>query len=89
MARGGMRVSEVLSLTPNDVDARRLIIRDSKGGRGEDIVKLVDEEKIDLVVIGTHGRKGLERTLFGSVAEHVVKNASAPVLTINPYKTRK
>jgi site-specific recombinase XerD len=38
MARGGMRVSEVLSLTPNDVDGRRLIIRDSKGGRGEEVV---------------------------------------------------
>ena len=38
MARGGMRVSEVLGLTPNDVDGRRLIIRDSKGGRGEEVV---------------------------------------------------
>jgi integrase len=38
MARGGMRVSEVLNLTPNDVDGRRLIIRDSKGGRGEEVV---------------------------------------------------
>ncbi|MBW2581106.1 MAG: tyrosine-type recombinase/integrase, partial [Deltaproteobacteria bacterium] len=38
MARGGMRVSEVLNLTPNDVDGRRLIIRDSKGGRGEELV---------------------------------------------------
>ena len=38
MARGGMRVSEVLNLTPNDVDGRRLIIRDSRGGRGEEVV---------------------------------------------------
>ena len=38
MARGGMRVSEVLNLTPNDVNGRRLIIRDSKGGRGEEVV---------------------------------------------------
>ncbi|MDH3897323.1 MAG: site-specific integrase, partial [Deltaproteobacteria bacterium] len=38
MARGGMRVSEALGLTPNDVDGRRLIIRDSKGGRGEEVV---------------------------------------------------
>ena len=33
-----MRVSEVLNLTANDVDGRRLIIRDSKGGRGEEVV---------------------------------------------------
>ena len=38
MARGGMRVSEVLNLTPDDVNGRRLIIRDSKGGRGEEVV---------------------------------------------------
>ena len=38
MARGGMRVNEVLMLTPNDVDGRRLIIRDSKGGGGEEVV---------------------------------------------------
>ncbi len=43
MARGGMRVSEVLNLTPNDVDGRRLIIRDSKGGRGEEVVFIPPE----------------------------------------------
>jgi nucleotide-binding universal stress UspA family protein len=60
---------------------RRVIV----GEPGEVIVKMVNEEKIDLVVMGTHGRKGLSRTLFGSVAEYVVRNAPAPVVTINPY----
>jgi nucleotide-binding universal stress UspA family protein len=36
--------------------------------------------------MGTHGYKGLEKVMFGSVAEKVVKTAPCPVLTINPYK---
>ncbi|MFN3505100.1 MAG: universal stress protein, partial [Caldimicrobium sp.] len=35
---------------------------------------------------GTHGRKGLDKILFGSVAEGVVKNSPIPVITINPYR---
>lgn len=58
------------------------------GEPGEEIVKMVKQVKIDLVVMGTHGRKGLSRTLFGSVAEYVVRNAPAPVLTINPHVER-
>lgn len=37
-----------------------------------DILKTIDSEEIDLVVMGTHGRKGLDQTIFGSVAENVV-----------------
>jgi nucleotide-binding universal stress UspA family protein len=35
--------------------------------------------------MGTHGRKGLEKIVFGSVAERVVQKSPVPVLTINPY----
>ncbi|MBW1980607.1 MAG: universal stress protein [Deltaproteobacteria bacterium] len=59
------------------------------GEPGEEIVRAVDREKVDLVIMGTHGRKGIDRTLFGSVAEYVVKNSSVPVLTINPFKKAK
>jgi nucleotide-binding universal stress UspA family protein len=41
---------------------------------------------MDLVIMGTHGYKGLEQAIFGSVARKVVKNSPVPVLTINPYK---
>jgi nucleotide-binding universal stress UspA family protein len=54
------------------------------GDPGEVIVNMVEEEEIDLIVMGTHGRKGLSRTFFGSVAEYVVRNAPAPVFTVNP-----
>lgn len=54
----------------------------------EEIVKYADANKIDLILIGTHGRKGLEKAMFGSVAEGVVKAAPCPVMTINPYKIK-
>lgn len=50
----------------------------------EEILSLAENEDADLIVMGTHGRKGIDRILFGSVAEKVVKNSSRPVLTIRP-----
>ncbi len=54
------------------------------GYAAEEILNLADEEQVDLIIMGTHGRKGIDRILFGSVAEKVVKNAKCPVLTIRP-----
>lgn len=56
------------------------------GYAAEEILKRASEEKCDLIVMGTHGRKGLDRILFGSVAEKVVKKATIPVLTIRPQE---
>jgi nucleotide-binding universal stress UspA family protein len=58
------------------------------GDPAQEILKTIETEGIDLVIMGTHGRKGLEHVFFGSVAENVVKKSSAPVLTINPYKVK-
>jgi nucleotide-binding universal stress UspA family protein len=56
------------------------------GGISEEINKLVTAEGIGLIVMGTHGRKGLDKAIFGSVAGQVVKSAPCPVMTVNPYK---
>ncbi len=48
----------------------------------EEILKFAKENNINLIVIGTHGRKGIDRVLFGSTAERVVRNSSCPVLTV-------
>jgi nucleotide-binding universal stress UspA family protein len=50
------------------------------------ILKTIDSNDIDLVVMGSHGRKGLEETIFGGVAENVLKKSPVPVLTVNPHK---
>lgn len=61
----------------------RVVLR---GDPAAEILKYLDSGNIDLVIMATHGRKGLDRTLFGSVAEKVVKGSPIPVLSINPYK---
>ena len=53
-----------------------------RASASEAILQFVDEKDIDLVVMGTHGRRGANRLLIGSVAEEVVRSASCPVLTI-------
>ena len=58
------------------------------GDPAQEILKTIESEGIDLVIMGTHGRKGLEHIFFGSVAETVVKKLPVPVLTINPYKLK-
>ncbi len=55
------------------------------GDVAEQIVGFASELSADLIVMGTHGYKGLEKIMFGSVADKVVRSASCPVLTINPY----
>ncbi len=52
----------------------------------ESIVDFATEEKGDLVIVGTHGRKGLEKMWLGSVAERVVRRSPCPTLTCNPYR---
>ena len=56
------------------------------GDVGEEIIAYAAQEAMDMIVMGTHGYKGLEKILFGSVADKVVKTAPCPVLTINPYR---
>jgi nucleotide-binding universal stress UspA family protein len=48
------------------------------------IIDFVGEEDIDLIVIATHGRKGISRFLLGSVAERVIQEAPCPVLSMGP-----
>jgi universal stress protein A len=52
------------------------------GNPVEEINRMVGEEKIDLIAMGTHGRTGLQHLLVGSVAERVVRTATCPVLTV-------
>ncbi|MEF8859237.1 MAG: universal stress protein [Halolamina sp.] len=57
---------------------------DVRGGQpAATIVETAAEEAVDLVVMGTRGRTGLPRVVFGSVAEEVVRSASVPVMTVS------
>ena len=48
----------------------------------ETIISKATDEGADLIVIGTHGRTGLDHVLFGSTAEKVVRKSSLPVLSV-------
>jgi universal stress protein A len=48
----------------------------------DEITKLAEEAKCDLIIMGTHGRTGLAHLLVGSVAERVVRTSKVPVLTV-------
>lgn len=62
---------------------KRVVLR---GDPAKTILSYIDKEKVDFVVVGTYGRQGLEKLIFGSVAEQVIKNSPVPVLTVNPYR---
>ncbi|MCK5783942.1 MAG: universal stress protein [Desulfobacterales bacterium] len=50
------------------------------------ILNYIKDKGIDLLIMGTHGRKGLDKIVFGSVADRISKSAQIPVLLVNPYK---
>lgn len=68
-------------LRSSGVDAH-LVLRE--GHAAEEILKLADQRKPDLIAMSTHGRSGLSRAVLGSVAEEVVRRADVPVLVTRP-----
>lgn len=54
------------------------------GYAAEEILNLTATVGADLIIMGTHGRKGIDRILFGSVAEKIVKSSPVPVMTVRP-----
>jgi nucleotide-binding universal stress UspA family protein len=53
-----------------------------EGDAGAQILKAARDAKVDVIVMGTHGKSGLTRLLMGSVAENVMRHAPCPVLTV-------
>jgi nucleotide-binding universal stress UspA family protein len=57
-------------------------VETASGNPADAIVRLAAERDVDLIVMGTHGRTGLQHVLLGSVAEKVVRLAPCPVMTV-------
>jgi nucleotide-binding universal stress UspA family protein len=81
MAQAKLRLAR--RLLPSDKARYRATKGILVGPAGNTIVKYAQEENFDLIVMGTHGRSGLTHVLMGSVAEHVVRTAPCPVLTVH------
>lgn len=74
-------LSEIINHLEWDELRGRLIVL--RGNAADEIIRTAREENADLIVIATQGRTGLDRLLFGSVAEKVVRLARCPVLTVS------
>jgi len=77
---GDAAIDDVADLAAeHDVPVERVLL---DGTPSREIVRYAEENDIDLVVMGTHGRGGIDRLLLGSVAEKVVRASHVPVLTV-------
>jgi nucleotide-binding universal stress UspA family protein len=63
-------------------DAVRFEVVTKSGREDEEILKFAKDEKVDIIVVGTHGRTGIEHVFFGSVAEKVLRHSPFPVFVI-------
>jgi nucleotide-binding universal stress UspA family protein len=77
------KLEKLVGAVPRSVE--RVIIHVRSGGEAEiEIAQLASDIGADMIVVGTHGHRGIERLLLGSVAEALVRNAPCPVLTYRP-----
>ncbi len=60
-----------------------------RGNPAQVIMDIEHDENVDLIVLGTHGRKGVNRMFGGSVAESVIRSANCPVLTLRQQEHSK
>lgn len=67
----------------DEVTGGRVVLAAAWGDPGDEILKYARGHNIDLIVCGTHGRRGWDHLVMGSVAERVVRTAPCPVLTVH------
>ncbi|MFB6308498.1 MAG: universal stress protein [Haloarculaceae archaeon] len=77
---GTTTLNDVQRMVGERAPVERVLI---EGTPSEEIVDHAREEDCDVIVMGTHGRGGLNRLLLGSVAERVVRTSTIPVLTVH------
>jgi nucleotide-binding universal stress UspA family protein len=68
--------------TKKIADAVRFEVITKSGREDEEILKFAKDEKVDIIVVGTHGRTGIEHVFFGSVAEKVLRRSPFPIFVI-------
>lgn len=61
----------------------QMIVGTASGHPADEILRFAEREEIDLIVCGTHGRRGWDHLAMGSVAERIVRLARRPVLTVH------
>lgn len=94
MSADGISPYEMVELSVEDIKQSQQVLLDKvfkeepvkvfveRGNPFDEIVRTAEEWKADLIVIGTHGRKGFSHLFIGSVAEKVVRHSPVPVLVV-------
>ena len=79
------RISEMVTEEEKEhkIEDIQITLKTEEGSPAEAILKTVEKEDVDLVVMGTSGKHGLDRFLLGSVTEKVVRSAKCPVLAVH------
>jgi nucleotide-binding universal stress UspA family protein len=80
----GRTAMESIEEKAEDVTVERTLL---DGSPSPNIVDYAEKNDIDVIVMGTHGRGGIDRLLLGSVAERVVRTSDVPVLTVRVGET--
>jgi nucleotide-binding universal stress UspA family protein len=75
---------ESLERTARELGGVKTEVHVSLGAPHRTLIEASEDKNVDLVVIPTHGRKGIAHALLGSVAEKVVRGAHCPVLVVRP-----
>jgi nucleotide-binding universal stress UspA family protein len=75
------QLHEMLATVPHEVNV-------VEGDLWPALSEIVNQQKTDLIVMGTHGRTGMTRALLGSAAEETFRKAAVPVLTVGPHVSR-
>lgn len=71
-------------LREKGLDVKCVVLEGAPGGA---IVSYAEKDKVDLITVATHGRSGLGRLVFGSVADFVLRESGLPILVIKPKST--
>ena len=81
-AVGRARLEQVIRETLPDRELEQIV---STGRAYQEVLRVANELKSDLIVLGIHGRNPIDRLMFGSTAEPIVRRATCPVLTVRPH----
>lgn len=76
---------ELRQVLRNDLPDIETEVLTAEGGVWAVLESVINEKKIDLLVLGTRGRTGVRKFFLGSVAEDIVRQAPCPVLTVGPH----
>ncbi len=78
------RVAYLATLAGVSYDSRKVCTHARLGKAVETLLQTCVDYEADLLIVGTHGRRGIDRLLLGSVAEQLVRQAACPVLVARP-----